>query len=110
MKALAWHPGSPLSLQGDLPLLPPPPTSTDCSAKRRSTSAWNQSRRSNGVEAADFGKKIAYAQFTPNVNIFAKSERTIGPVPFGSETFTHSFGLQATWELWANGSTTFCPA
>jgi outer membrane protein len=57
-----------------------------------------------GVESAYYGKKLAYAKFSPEVNLFAKWERNFGEQSFGGEKDTKTYGVQLTWEIWNNGS------
>ncbi len=62
-----------------------------------------------GVDAAQFGKKLAYAEFLPSVNIFLQFERNLGNLNvFGmTEKTVRTYGIQLNWDLWNNGSTVF---
>ncbi len=62
-----------------------------------------------GVDVARFGTKLAYTQFTPSVNLFARLERNFGePAGLASgDKDTRSYGLQATWDIWQNGASVF---
>ncbi len=59
-----------------------------------------------GIELASFGKQLAYAKFTPQVNAFIKWERNF-TTQEDNEKNSRAIGLQATWELWDNGSRFF---
>jgi outer membrane protein TolC len=64
-----------------------------------------------GVEATAYGKKVAYAQFIPNVNVFIKWDRNVGDNPAGltgvPSRDTRTYGITADWLLWDNGSRVF---
>lgn len=60
----------------------------------------------HGASLADFGKSLAYAKFTPQVNVFAKWEKDYyNLVPEARNTRT--YGVQATWDIWSNGQSFF---
>ncbi len=61
----------------------------------------------SGVELAMLVKKAAYAQFSPNLNVFVQFERNLANASFGTEKNTRTYGIQLTWNLWNNGSTVF---
>lgn len=63
-----------------------------------------------GVTAAGFGKKLAYSNFSPAVNLFVKWDKNFGePAGLGSsdKDTTRTYGVAATWELWNNGAHIF---
>lgn len=64
-----------------------------------------------GVEAAGYGKKLVYAQFSPSINAFIKWDRNLGELEPGiagtPSRDTRTFGIQASWLLWDNGSRVF---
>ncbi len=64
-----------------------------------------------GVEAATYGKKLAYAQFSPNVNAFIKWDRNMGDLEPGiagkPKRDSRTYGVTASWLLWDNGSRVF---
>jgi outer membrane protein len=59
-----------------------------------------------GVESARFGKKLAYAGFSPTLNVFVKQERNFGEL-LGADRDTRSYGVQFSWTIWENGSKVF---
>lgn len=61
-----------------------------------------------GVKAAGFYKKLAYTNFTPSVNLFWKWDHTFGELSaLAGQRDTKYYGVQATWDLWNNGSHVF---
>lgn len=59
------------------------------------------------VEKADYAVQVAHAKFAPNVDVFIKWDREYGEPAFGQPDFTRSYGVQATWDIWDNGSRVF---
>ena len=57
-----------------------------------------------GVSVAEFGKELAYTQFTPSVNVFWKRDRDFADT---SKDDTTSVGIQLKWDLWNNGAGVF---
>ena len=95
-----------LALKGDLPKVAPPP------ALEKALGDATQSRMElkmaeKGLQVARFGKKLAYAEYIPTVNVFAKLEHNWDPSAFNNEKWTRSYGVNATWDLWSNGSSAF---
>ena len=74
---------------------------TKALAKRIEITTANQ-----GVDLAGFGKQLAYAKFTPQVNAFVKWERDFVTEEKDQKN-TRTIGFQATWDLWDNGSRFF---
>lgn len=76
----------------------------DSAAKRLEVKMAKQ-----GVEVADFGTKVAWSQFSPSINVFAKLERNFGePAGLGgSKEDQKSYGINASWDIWSNGSSVF---
>ncbi len=64
-----------------------------------------------GVEIAGFYKKLAYSQFSPNVNVFVKWERNLGELAGGlggtPKRDAKTYGITANWLLWDNMSRVF---
>lgn len=64
-----------------------------------------------GIEAAGFGKKLAYSQFSPSVNAFVKWDRNMGELEPGiagvPKRDSRTIGVTASWLLWDNGSRVF---
>ena len=98
--------GAKLALAGALPTVPEPPSETDAVAKAMDLRVEKKQAEA-GVKLANYGTKLAYAQYIPTVNVFARSEHDVGPLPFGSQAWTHSYGVTASWDLWTNGSSAF---
>lgn len=56
----------------------------------------------------EFGTKLAYAQFSPQVNLFARWEKNFGELTaLSGERVTPVYGVQVTWQIWNNGSQIF---
>lgn len=62
----------------------------------------------NRVDLAEFGKSLAYSQFSPQVNLFIKADRNFGET-YSTQPgrITRSFGVNVTWDIWNNGSHVF---
>ncbi len=61
-----------------------------------------------GADIAGYGKKLAYTQFVPNVNVFLQYEHNYGELSaFSSQRQVRSYGIQASWDIWNNGSSVF---
>ena len=61
-----------------------------------------------GVAAADFGKRLAYTNFTPQVNVFWKMDHSFSdPTALAPDRDSRYYGIQATWDIWNNGSHVF---
>ncbi len=100
---------APIELDGKLPDVPEQAPDQAQALQQAATQRLELIQARTGVEVASFGKKLAYTNFTPSVNLFAKVERNFGEVTgLGrGDKDTHSYGLQATWDLWNNGSHVF---
>jgi outer membrane protein TolC len=61
------------------------------------------------VEVAGFAKKLSYSNFSPGLNVFVKWDKNFGePAGMGAtDEVQRTYGLQATWDLWNNGSHVF---
>ena len=57
-----------------------------------------------GADIAGLGKQFAFAAHLPQLNAFMQWSRDYGQVAFGQETFTRTYGIAATWDIWDNGS------
>lgn len=58
-------------------------------------------------DAASTKRKLVYSKFTPQINAFAKWEKSFeGKAAYFPEK-TQSYGFQLNWELWDNGSRFF---
>ncbi|MCX6105417.1 MAG: TolC family protein [Proteobacteria bacterium] len=95
-----------LVLKGNLPKLLPPPT-LDKALAAATDKRLERKQAEAGVALAGYGKKFAYAQYVPSVNVFAKVDRTIGQLGLGAQAFQHTYGVNASWDLWTNGSSAF---
>lgn len=98
--------GTKLALQGSLPVVPEPP-SEEVAIATALNQRLEKKQAQTSVELASYSKKLAAAQYIPTVNVFAKSEHDLGTLPFGSQAWTHSYGVTASWDLWTNGSSAF---
>ena len=62
----------------------------------------------NGVETASFAKELAYTNFTPTISAFWKWDHTYGELSaLAGDRDTKYYGLQASWDIWNNGSHVF---
>ncbi len=95
-----------VALDGELPAVPPPPE-TKQAVDEALGNRLETKQAKTGISVAHMYKDLAYATFTPQVSIFAKSEKNLAEVSFGSEKFTHTYGVQASWDLWTNGTSVF---
>jgi outer membrane protein TolC len=59
-----------------------------------------------GVQIADYGKDLARSEFFPSINAFGKIDFNLGePAGLGGGSKKNQYyGLQATWQLWNNGT------
>ena len=98
---------TPLQLDGALPEVAPPPSDQEA-VKTALENRPELKQADAGVEAAHFGKKLAYTNFVPTVNAFAELDHTYGELSaLGGERNTKSYGINATWTVWNNGSHVF---
>ena len=95
-----------VALDGELPMVPPPPEAQQALAEALGQRLEPKQART-GIDVAYMYKDLAYTTFTPQVNVFVKSEKNMGELGLGGEKFTHSFGVQATWDIWTNGASFF---
>lgn len=58
-------------------------------------------------EIAGFGRKLAVTEFLPSVNFFAKYDRNLNSDTPKELRDTKSYGIQASWDIWSNGSSVF---
>lgn len=62
-----------------------------------------------GAEIAGFGKKLAYTEFIPSVDIFGQIDRNFGEITaLGSqERDVKYYGIKVQWNFWNNGASVF---
>lgn len=102
-------PEAPLDLDVKLPTVPDQTPDLTSALKTAQDSRLEVQQAHTGVDVARFGKKLAYTQFTPTVNFFSKLERNFGEMSAlgGGDRNTRSYGIQASWDIWQNGSSVF---
>lgn len=93
-----------LALNGSIPALMTDSEPVDVAVKKALDERPEIRQANLAAESAGFSKKLAYAQFTPQVNIFAKWDKKFGDDDQDPE---RSFGVQVTWDLWNNGASVF---
>lgn len=101
---------APLALAGELPVVASSAPEREAAFKEAMERRLEPKLAEGGVEAAGFGKKLAYTNFSPSVNLFAKVERNFGEpagLGGGGSRDTKTYGVQATWDIWNNGSHVF---
>ena len=60
------------------------------------------------VDRAASTKNVVHMKFVPQVNVFMKWDRIFStPLPFGTPDYTRTYGVEASWDLWDNGSRIF---
>jgi len=107
-EALGLPPGAPLALAAALPKISTTVPELDQAIKIAETKRTEPTQAKLGVDAAKFGKDLAYAEFVPSVNAFVKWDRNLGELAgLGAERDTRSYGLSAQWDIWGNGSRVF---
>lgn len=62
---------------------------------------------SSNVEAAEQYQQLTRLKFIPTIDLYANWSRIYSIPPFGNPTFTRSFGINASWDIWENGSRVF---
>jgi outer membrane protein len=99
----------PVAVAGGLPAVPAADPTLAEALKEASERRLEPQLARSGVEAAEFGKKLTYSQFSPGVNVFVKWDRNFGEVAGfgGGDKQTRTYGIQASWDLWNNGSSVF---
>lgn len=100
---------APLELDVKLPDVPEQVPEIGPAIKQAAENRLEVQAAHTGVEVAAFAKKLAYTQFTPSVNLFARLERNFGEEVGlgGGDKDTRSYGIQASWDIWQNGSSVF---
>jgi outer membrane protein TolC len=101
---------TPLELVGELPEISENDPELATAAKEAMGRRLEPRLAKDGISAATFAKKLAYTNFSPSINAFAKWERNFGdPVGFAASSTkpTASYGIQASWDLWNNGAHIF---
>lgn len=109
-ESMGLPPTAELRIDGQLPVSKAIVLPTENDALQRALQQRPDLKQARlGEDVAAFGKKVAYAQFVPNVNVFAKIERNFGELTGfgGSQKDTRTYGITATWEIWNNGSSVF---
>lgn len=105
-ESIGLNANSELILSGELPVMAGEDISLEAAAATAMEQRLEPRMAKSGVFAANFGKKVAYTHFTPSVNAFVKWDRNLGDAAgLGASTdTTRAYGIQATWDLWTNGS------
>lgn len=101
---------APLALDVKLPDVPAQTPDVKVALREAQDKRLEVQQAAKGVDVAAFGTKLAYTQFTPTVNLFSKLERNFGEMAGlggGGERNTRSYGIQASWDIWQNGSSVF---
>lgn len=96
---------APLTLADALPTLPTQVPDLSTALREALDKRLEAQQAKAGVEVAGFGTKLAYARFTPSVNLFYKWDHSFSPPSaLSGEENNKYYGIQATWEIWNNGS------
>lgn len=95
-------------LQAELPHISDLEPTLDEALKQAFENRIDLKQSQGAIEIAYFGKKLAYTQFSPSINIFAKVDKNFGELTaFNSEQFSKTYGIQLSWDIWNNGSSVF---
>lgn len=109
-ESMGLPPTESLQLDEQLPAIKTVTVPTEDEALRRAWDYRSELKQARlGEDVAAFGKKVAYAQFVPNINVFAKLERNFGELTGfgGSQKDVRTYGVSATWDIWNNGASVF---
>lgn len=109
-EAIGLPPDAMLAIAGELPTVSTSVPERDAAVKDAMDRRLEPKLAEGGVDAAGFGKKLAYTNFSPSVNLFAKVERNFGEqagLSGGGSRDTKTYGVQASWDLWNNGAHVF---
>lgn len=105
---LGMEPSEPLELDDALPKIPDQDPDLDTALKMAMDKRLETQRARHGVELAGMGKHLAYAQFSPNINLFTSINRNFADqLALGTERQFRTYGVQVSWDIWNNGSHIF---
>ena len=107
-EGMGMEPTDPLELDASLPVVPEADPDLATALQTARERRLETQRARHGVSLAGMGKHLAYAQFSPTVNLFATLNRNFADkLPLGTERQFRTFGIQVSWDIWTNGSQVF---
>lgn len=107
-EVLGLEPTEPVELENALPDVPDSDPDLATALQNAREQRLETQRARHGVSLAGLGKHLAYAQFSPNVNVFASLNRNFADqLALGTERQFRTYGVQVSWDIWNNGSHVF---